>query len=450
MTPISNQGYRRDLNLSEGTDDSSIWSNLYSAGLANDLAILRNNLRNTSHLGISSMTLDTSGVGLASYFSFQKSDTSPYTTGEARESVFTNDDVVGFSHTVTFGTGAGATSVVGGTSPNYYVCSSNGRNQFKISVRASDGTVGAGLVVGVSTIHEITSYPPEIINGRAWAASGSIIGFVHDVRQDNSRSGTSWTNQTPTGGNGTGSVFNISNAGATVEFASDGTNPTGKAIGSNYRVGDELIFSAVGGKADIKITITDVQDFRIIRKDPITKYNFTNFIPPETQSDGGFSWLEGNTINGSFDTIASNTDTAEYFIAQKFKSTGDTITTKDIKMEGSSLIGDPGNSNVSQANVNSSDSPGVFIGDTRAFSTDNNPWTKEGTAGASNATLKTLSYESTIGELSFLDDIEITGISRQTVSSSTLGSYSPGTKDLWKIPAVINGETYFLLVDKQT
>ena len=160
--------------------------------------------------------------------------------------------------------------------------------------------------------------------------------------------------------------------------------------------------------------------------------------------------MEGNTINGAFDATASNADTAEYFISQKFKSTGDTITTKDIKMEGSSLIGDPGNSNISQSNVNSSDSPGVFIGDTRAFSTDNNPWTKEGTAGASNATLKTLSYESTIGELSFLDDIEITGISRQTVSSSTLGSYVPGTKDLWKIPAVINGETYFLLVDQAT
>jgi len=441
MTPISNQGYRKDLNLSEGTDDSSIWSNLYSAGLANDLAILRNNLRNTSHLGISSMTLDTSEVGVASYFSFQKSDTPPYNTGEPRDAVFTNDDVVGFSHTVTFGTGGGATSVVGGSSPNYYVCSSNGRNQFKISTTAS--------VSGVSTL-SINSYPPVIINGRAWAASGSIIGFVHDGREDTGRSGSTWSNRMPSGGSGTGAYFTVSNQGATVEFANDSTNPTGKAIGSNYRVGDELVLSAVGGKGDITITITDVQDFRIVRKDPINKYNFTNFIPPEVQADSGFDWLDGGTINGAFEVISSNADTAEYFIAQKFKSTGNTITTKDIKLEGSSLIGDPGNSNISQANVNASDSPGVFIGNTRAFSSDNNPWTKEGTAGASGASLKTLSYESTIGELSFLDDIEITGISRQTVSSSTLGSYAPGTKDLWKIPAVINGETYFLLLDQAT
>ena len=274
MTPISNQGYRKDLNLSEGTDDSSIWSNLYSAGLANDLAILRNNLRNTSHLGISSMTLDTSEVGVASYFSFQISDTPPYNIGEPREAVFTNDDVVGFSHTVTFGTGGGATSVVGGSSPNYYVCSSNGRNQFKISTTSS--------ISGVSTL-PITSYPPVIINGRAWAASGSIIGFVHDGRQDTSRSGSTWSNRMPSGGSGTGAYFTVSQQGATVEFSNDSTNPTGKAIGSNYRVGDELTLSAIGGKADIKITITDVQDFRIVRKDPINKYNFTNFIPPETQ-----------------------------------------------------------------------------------------------------------------------------------------------------------------------
>ena len=113
MPIIANQGYRKDLNLSEGAEDSAVWSNLYQAGLSNDLAILRNNLRNTSQLGISSLTLDTSAVGLASFFSFQKSNYSPYTDGEAREVVFTNDDVVGFSHTVTFGTGAGATTVVG-------------------------------------------------------------------------------------------------------------------------------------------------------------------------------------------------------------------------------------------------------------------------------------------------------------------------------------------------
>ena len=77
MPVIANQGYRKDLNLSEGVDDSATWNNLYQAGISNDLAVLRNNLRNTSQLGISSLTIDTSAVGLASFFSFQKSYNPP-------------------------------------------------------------------------------------------------------------------------------------------------------------------------------------------------------------------------------------------------------------------------------------------------------------------------------------------------------------------------------------
>jgi len=449
MPVIANQGYRKDLNLVEGVDDSATWNNLYQAGLSNDLAVLRNNLRNTSQLGISSLTLDTSAVGLASFFSFQQSNTSPYTNGEPREVVYTNDDVVGFSHTVTFGTGAGSTTVAGGSSPNYYVCSSNGLDKFKISVRGSTERVGAGLVVGVSTIHEITSYPPETINGRAWASSGSIIGFAHDGRQNFGRSGSTWSNLMPSGGTGSGAYFTVTDQGATVEFSNDAADPTGKAIGANYRVGDVLVLPDVGGKDDINITITDVQDFRIIRKDPVIKNNLTNFIPPDIQDDSGFNWLDGSIVD-VFDETATNQDTATYFIEQKYKSNADTTTSRDIKLEGSTIIDDPANSNTSQGNIDASDSPGVFIGATRAFSSDNNPWEKIGTAGASDATLRTQSYQSSIGELEFRDDIEITGVSQVSVTASTLGSYSPGTKDLWKVPVVINGETYFLLLDQAT
>ena len=78
---------------------------------------------------------------------------------------------------------------------------------------------------------------------------------------------------TASGGVGSGAVWNTSDYGATIEFADDGANPTGKAIGTNYLVGDELTLPAsdIGGGSDIKITITDVQDFRIIRKDPVIK-----------------------------------------------------------------------------------------------------------------------------------------------------------------------------------
>ena len=41
-----NQGYRRDLNLDETTVDTQALNNLAGAGIAADLRIIQNNLRN--------------------------------------------------------------------------------------------------------------------------------------------------------------------------------------------------------------------------------------------------------------------------------------------------------------------------------------------------------------------------------------------------------------------
>ena len=54
-----NQGYRRDLNLIEGTDDLKAWSALAGSGISDDLNRLQNNLRNTSKVGFN--TVDGSG-----------------------------------------------------------------------------------------------------------------------------------------------------------------------------------------------------------------------------------------------------------------------------------------------------------------------------------------------------------------------------------------------------
>ena len=51
MTKLANQGYRLDLNLFESSDDKSVWDNLYNPGIADDLRILVNNLKNKSTLG---------------------------------------------------------------------------------------------------------------------------------------------------------------------------------------------------------------------------------------------------------------------------------------------------------------------------------------------------------------------------------------------------------------
>ena len=109
MAIRSNQGYRKDLNLVENPADADVWNNLYDAGIDADIKVLRNNLRNTSTVGFSSI--------FEGFFEF----------GIANDFVYTNDDKVGFSHTVTFG----STNITYGT--DYYVTESNGRFRYKIS-----------------------------------------------------------------------------------------------------------------------------------------------------------------------------------------------------------------------------------------------------------------------------------------------------------------------------
>ena len=55
---ISNQGYRRDLNLQETTNDTVALDNLAGAGTADDISFLQNNLRNTSNIAFNYVTSD--------------------------------------------------------------------------------------------------------------------------------------------------------------------------------------------------------------------------------------------------------------------------------------------------------------------------------------------------------------------------------------------------------
>ena len=57
--PIANQGYRQDLNFLEHTNDTLALSNLGGVGIAQDLRIIQNNLRNTSRLPFNSVDLTT-------------------------------------------------------------------------------------------------------------------------------------------------------------------------------------------------------------------------------------------------------------------------------------------------------------------------------------------------------------------------------------------------------
>ena len=149
-------------------------------------------------------------------------------------------------------------------------------------------------------------------------------------------------------------------------------------------------------------------------------------------------------------------ESAEYFSLKKYRSDQSVTTPDSIKFEGSINLHDPDNYNqtgslVTNQGVTGAPAPGIYIGDTRAFSSDNNPWV-ESTADSGNADSKltTESEEVSIGELAFLDgnnSMVITGIDNDvsTVSGVVASSFTH------KIPIQVqdgsgNKESFYLLL----
>ena len=122
-------------------------------------------------------------------------------------------------------------------------------------------------------------------------------------------------------------------------------------------------------------------------------------------------------------------------IVKKYKSNEDVSTTvDDLKYEGAIIINDPVALNSNSIGLSSSKSPGIFIGTTRAFSSDNNPWSQVGTA------LSTSSSSVSLANLYFANDINITGISTESATQISVTNFTH------KMPIVVNGETYYLLL----
>lgn len=302
---IQNQGYRKDLNLEETTIDTQALNNIAGAGIADDLRIIQNNLRNLSNLEYNTITDGFFDFGSTSIF------------------VYTNDDVVSVASTVSIG----STSLHSGV--DYYVCNSDGESKFKLSTTSSTSAVG------VSTI-TISGTP-----------SPSVFDFI--------------------------------------------------------------------------------------RKDPVHKNDLINFIKPEQQDEDDFGWPDD--INSTFSSTQTAQEEAKYFITRKYRGNADTTTDREIKFEGLVSSKDPANLNTGGSGLADPKSPGVFIGDTRAFSSNDQPWNESG------SDLITESDQVSIGELSFLGDIKIEGITPTTQSTAV-----PVTNWTHKVPIKIDGETFYLLM----
>jgi len=180
--------------------------------------------------------------------------------------------------------------------------------------------------------------------------------------------------------------------------------------------------------------------FNFIRSDVVTKDNILNLIDPRSLQDDTFNTIsDGLSIIGAFNTVQENIENSKFFISRKYKGNADTTADRDIKVEGVVKVNDPVNFNDSVADLGDAKSPGVFINNTRAFSSDNNPWEELGSADGTG-TLSTDSLEVSVAELSLVNSISIGGTSTNSETSSNVTSFTH------KLPVVINGETYSLLL----
>ena len=424
---IQNQGFRRDLNLKETEDDRTAFDNLAGSGTSKDISFLQNNLRNISSIPF--YAVDSDGffstasdkvIGISSITANGVIDNDGNRSTTIQVSLI-NSHLIKFGDLVKISgiTGAGVNIVNGEFS---VVGTSNDLKTFSFS------KVGSALTETYTSVSGITFS----------LSATDIFSFTKDdvinVNQEVKLVGSGTTILSPN------TDYYVSNSDGLTKFKLSRTPSTFIAVDSiNTNVGFNTITIAGGA------SLTP-DNFQFNRKDPVHQQQIINYIEPDIQ-DSDFRYLDGS-VNSAMDSTQSNIESAEFFMGKKYRGDADTTTTDPIAFEGSVVINDPDNYNNVASNISDNNpvrrSPGVYIGDTRAFSSDNNPWNKVGTA------LTTSAEEVSIGELAFLDgtnSMVITGIGTdiRPVSGEIASSFTH------KIPVKVqdasgNQESYFLLL----
>ena len=414
---IQNQGFRRDLNLKETEDDRTAFDNLAGSGTSKDISFLQNNLRNKSSIPF--YAVDSDGffstasdkvIGISSITANGVIDNDGNRSTTIQVSLI-NSHLIKFGDLIKISgiTGAGANIVNG---------------EFSVSGTSNDLKTFSFSKVGSALTETYTS-----VSGITFSLSATdIFSFTKDdvinVNEEVKLVGSGTTILSPN------TDYYVSNSDGQTKFKLS-TSPS--TVGLNT-------ISIAGGAS------LTPDNFQFDRKDPVHQLQIINYIQPDIQDDE-FSYLDGS-VNGAMDGTQANIESAEFFMGKKYRGDKDTTTTDPIAFEGSVVINDPNNYNNVASNISNNNpvrrSPGVYIGDTRAFSSDNNPWNKVGTA------LTTSAEEVSIGELAFLDgtnSMVITGIGTdiRTVSGEVASSFTH------KIPIKVqdasgNQESYFLLL----
>ena len=399
----ANQGVRQDLNFSEIENETIALSNLSEVGLSADLKIIQNNLRNQSLLAFNSVDLTTD------------------------EFLFNTDKTL----TVTAGVGEVNVNNQFEQSTNLTVDVDPPYNTYQGEVITVSGFIGAAATIfnGTYQTTRVGAGGTNITYKKTnclFTGTGEVDGLL---TQAEIKSGTNfvYTNDDIVSPSIDVSVGSTTLSAGTEYFI----------CGSDAETKFQLSFTPSSNPAGINtidLTATPPQ-FDFIRKEPVIKTNLTNFQSPEVQDSDEFGAYLNDSINNTLDQTQSNGENANYFITKKYKGTEDTTVDTDVKFEGTVNLFDPVGFNANTSDLTDPKSPGIFIGNTRAFSADNNPWF------TSAQHLETNSFEVSIGELEFLGGaIDING-------DPALASASvEATTFTHKIPVTINGETYYLLM----
>ena len=428
---IANQGYRRDLNLSETTNDTVALDNLAGAGTADDISYIQNNLRNTSSIGFNSVDAD-------GFFSFATDRDIAIDSIKSVADVDANDNPINSS-----------TITVNLTNP-YLI-------KFGDLINISgivDGTAGSPAE-NLNGQHSVTAVTPNL-KEVSFKISG--IRYSNDSIADSAITFTLKVQKIFVFTDG--DIINV-NGNVTIGGVSFTENTNYYVVESDGVSKFKLSTTSGGSAISIAGGATATPDnFQFKRQDAVHQEQIINFIKPQIQDTEFFSYVDD--INGTFESTQSNIESAEFFSLKKYRGDQSVTTSDSIKFEGSINLHDPDNYNqtgslVTNQGVSGAPAPGIYIGDTRAFSSDNNPWTESAGTGSANGKLTTESEEVSIGELAFLDgtpldnsqdgSMIITGIDNDVSNASGVVASS----FTHKLPVQVqdssgNKETYYLLL----
>lgn len=377
------QGFEIIKNLSESEQDAAILNNLGTSPIAQDLTLMRNNLRNISTV------------------------------------IVTNNNI--------------------GNNTVFFL---NTRKALTANI-ASGNVIYVENTVNIQ-LNQLVFYGNSFLTGTFVSGINSVANYVNlDCDENSSNVVASEV--------GAGSIITFSSSTSAVF-----SNKTKVTVGSNtYYVKDsdgESFFSlSLNANLEGTVATANIPSGLYVRSDAVSKNNIVSFCAtrrperPDYITENwpyGFLFPYSTTVN----VLSKLDENVNYFYFVKdrsFLKNRSIISTKQIDTDGVFKIKDPGGMNNTGL---SNTSPGLFIYNpttntgTRAFSDSTNVWNEN----VGNTYLETTANQITVGTLYFnVNNLIVNNKTGYTLFSNNTNTLVTSSFN-YKVPVVINGETYYL------